>query len=244
MAFNYRTQYQSYRRYFSDFSHVYQTKPEVKLYLELTLTLFTISFFTVFAIRPTALTIINLYKDIESQKIVNQQLDQKIAALNLAQNNYQKYQADLSILDLILPTRPLPSLLLSQVESLIASHALSLSSLSLDNIYLIGSPSRSPTSENLPTLPASTESVNFTISVQGDYANLKAFLQDMENLQRINLITNIHFTSPQSSDETPSTSLVLNISGQLPFTNTNQTNTPVSPETNKQPIPNSQTTTP
>jgi len=212
MAFDYHTQYQKYRHYFVDLARLYQTRPQAKVYLELTLTLFTISFFSYFALRPTALTIIRLWHQIQTQQQVKDELDQKIVHLNLAQANYQKLQSDLAELDLALPSSPLPASFLRQIETFIATHGLSLAALQSGNIYLLGQPS---STDSPPSLPLSTATVSFTLTVQGNYSDIKSFLADMENLKRLHLITDLSIHQPPQSQQEGRLSLT--VTGQVPF---------------------------
>ena len=220
MPLDYRTQVQKYRRYFTDLGQS-TAAPQIRTYAELTFSLIAITFFVVFAIRPTALTIIDLTKDIQSQQQIDSQLDQKISSLNQANLNFQKYQDDLTVLDTALPTIPLPASFLRQIETLISSYQLTLSSLSIQNVYLVGFPTQNSTPTTLTTTASlPTKTVPFSLRVTGDYARLKSFIQDIQNLQRLNLITDLNFRNSTNEEEGASEStptISLSVTGQIPF---------------------------
>ena len=67
MAFDYKKDYFRYKHYYLKTKEFYQ-KPVTKATVNLILSLFTISFFAFFAIRPTLKTIAKLNGQLETQK--------------------------------------------------------------------------------------------------------------------------------------------------------------------------------
>jgi hypothetical protein len=74
-------------------------KPVTRVSLELFLSLTTVIFFALFALRPTLNTMSRLVREIEEKREVDQELSKKIAALSTAQNEYLTYRSRLSVLD-------------------------------------------------------------------------------------------------------------------------------------------------
>ena len=133
---NYRERYAQNRRYFRFLSDTYQKKPVVKTSVELLLTLLTISFFAVFAIRPTVLTIAQLVADVRAQTQIKRQLDEKLQNIQKAQALSKQEQTRLAFLDQALPAGPKPDLLVRQIEGLANANGLVLESLSIGKLAL------------------------------------------------------------------------------------------------------------
>lgn len=74
--------------------------------VEVAATFVLISFFLVFAIRPTALTISSLWGDIKSKQILKSQLETKIDNIVKAQDNFSQVQERYQIVENSLPSRP------------------------------------------------------------------------------------------------------------------------------------------
>ena len=68
MTVNYREQYAKYNKYFTSLRLVYTKKPEVRVSLNLLMTLLAISFFGLFALRSTISTIAELLSNVKSQE--------------------------------------------------------------------------------------------------------------------------------------------------------------------------------
>jgi len=100
--YTYKNDYSRYRQYYHRLWIFYQ-KPTAKVSVALLLTIFTIIFFAVFAIRPTLLTVAELVKKIQDKKESLTQIEQKAAQLASAQQAYIAAQSNLPLLDLALP---------------------------------------------------------------------------------------------------------------------------------------------
>ena len=105
MAFDWRTEYHRYHRYFLSTRALYK-KRAVVVYTGIILTLATITFFALFAIKPTVTTIASLVKEINSKKVVDQKLQTKINSLRQAQTNYSLISDKLVLIDQVLPQEP------------------------------------------------------------------------------------------------------------------------------------------
>ena len=92
-TFDWQTEYHRYRRYFTDLGRFHQTK-KTRVYTGIILSLLTVTFFIIFAIKPTLTTITQLVKQTKDQKLVVGELEKKIASLSQAQNEYLAVESD------------------------------------------------------------------------------------------------------------------------------------------------------
>jgi len=81
MANSWKDNYARYKDFFLNILRVYYAKPNIKIYLELILSLTTIVIFSIFAIKPTVLTIIELNKEIQAKEETVRKINQKLDAL-------------------------------------------------------------------------------------------------------------------------------------------------------------------
>lgn len=206
---NYREQYAHYRRYFKSLADTYYKKPEVRTSIELLLTLLAVSFFAVFAIRPTVLTIAQLIADVRAQTQIKKQLDEKIQNIRKAQEVSAREQTRLTYLDQALPAGPQPDRLVGQIEGLAGAHELVLESLNIGKLPLY------ETKDN-PTEPRGKFS-SFEVSflVAGSYTNTLAFLKEVEDLRRIVNITSVSYGP--SSKEVEDRIIILAVGAQVPY---------------------------
>jgi hypothetical protein len=115
MALGWRKDYLRYRSYFLNIVNVYKQRRDVKAFLELILTLVTISFFALFALKPTLLTIIELLREIEAKEETVEKMDTKIQNLQQAQTLYIQEAARIKLLETAIPDKPAPDLFVRQI---------------------------------------------------------------------------------------------------------------------------------
>src|SRR3989338_4873409 len=72
-------------------------------YLSLILSLFSISFFGIFAIRPTLITAVTLNKSVADLKKLDIEYENKISNIITAQSQYEKIRGDIPAIDQALP---------------------------------------------------------------------------------------------------------------------------------------------
>lgn len=209
-AANYREQYARYKRYFASLADVYGKKPVVRTSVELLLTLLTISFFAVFAIRPTVLTIAQLFVDVKQQQQIKKQLQEKVQNIKTAQDLAFREAKSLSLLDQALPRGPKPDQLLRQIEGLATSHGVVLESLSIGKLALLGStdPAKVPGGEKFSSFEVS-------FLVLGSYNDTHAFLRELEEIRRIVNITSISYRP--SVEENEAGIIILAAGAQVPY---------------------------
>lgn len=200
--FSYREQYAKYSRYFQTVRQEYEQKPEVRESVELLLTLFTISFFIVFALRPTVNTISELFANINSQKEIKEKLETKLANLSRARQNYTSEEKRLFLIEQALPRDPAPDFFLRQIEGLSAAHGLALRTFNVGEALLYGQPP-DDLKENSSKKPsvAGTKQIIVTYELAGNFENSMAFLEDLENLRQIFSVQTFSFGANQKSQD-------------------------------------------
>ena len=170
----------------------FYSHPIARVSLGLILTILTLVFFALVAIRPTLQTMAELIRTIDDKKIIDQKLSLKIAALSSAQAELATKAEAANILDVAVPSTPTFSLLLKEVEKLISEHDVTLISLIAQSVPI----------ERDPTTVATTDlqSIPLTITLNGSYTNLLETLRQMYSLQRILVIDRVDMLPPSDQD--------------------------------------------
>lgn len=177
--------------------------PQTRSFAWLSLTLFTISFFVVAAIRPTLITIAKLNKEIKDKEGLNQKMEGKIKSIVAAQQVYANNVDSFFLLDEALPERsefPKFAYFLEQSASLAE---ITLKSLAFEKIDSLNTDT---------TL--TTNILVFTLALEGDYLKLKKFLENLEQSRRVTKINSIVFSQEKKEN---SLTLSLLISGTVFF---------------------------
>jgi len=206
MPFNTQTEYHRYQRYFTNISRLYQ-KREVKIYTGLIMTFATISFFALFALRPTITTIASLIQELEIQKQIDSQLQAKINTLGQAQKNYSQL-TNASLIEEAIPTQSGIEQLLYNLEYLIKQQGLTIRSLSFNPIVLNGIPKENQ--------------IGFSIAISGSKDALNQLLDSFYSLRRVITIDSTTFSKSQAIEKTEGTAqtsseINLNLSGSAYF---------------------------
>lgn len=197
--------YRRYRRYFVDLSHFYQ-KRQARVYTGIVLSILTVAFFLVFAIRPTLVTIAGLLKEIKDKKVIAEKLEDKINALNSAQIEYQRIEDDLYLVDEALPTKANVSFLLRQLETLAKKNNISFDSLQFGATTLKGKERTAKTDIKETEKRETNPKADFSLAGVGDYHQLKAFLDTLIRLRRLVLVDTFAFQTGKEGER-----LILNI---------------------------------
>jgi Tfp pilus assembly protein PilO len=141
------------------------------------LTIFTVIFFVIFAILPTFKTIAALTKEIADAKTTEAKLAQKIHSLEQAETLYEEILPKLAKLDQVLPPNPEFERLAWQIYWLVDKNNLSLSSGGFGEFVLRGPIEKSKDKD--------TNSLSINLSLQGSFTDIKNFLADLDRLDRL-----------------------------------------------------------
>ncbi len=189
--------------------------PQGKSLAWLSLSVFTVAFFLIVAIKPTIITITKLIKEIEEKEAAILLLDKKIGSLVTAQKIYAENGQRLPMLDQALPEKSEFPWLANFLDSVALSSQVELSSLSFEKINLNFVPSAKESEK-----PPPYRLVNFSTNAEGDYLNLKNFVSFLEGSRRLILIELAKVSETKKKDEEKiNTTLQLNISGVMFFEN-------------------------
>ena len=124
MQENWRQQYLRYKSYLLNTVDRYKERTDTRIYLEILLSLITISIFSIFALRPTLLTIAELIKEIEAKEQLVDKLDNKIETITSAQILYDRESSNIQLLKKAIPKKPEIDTAIYQLEGLIEKNNL------------------------------------------------------------------------------------------------------------------------
>lgn len=194
-----------YRKYVEQMSYAYNTRVDIRMFVEVFLSLITIIIFLVFAIRPTLKTISLLYKEINSKRGTLQKLEDKVQALTQAQQVYESQRVSISILNLAVPNEALSEKYLRQIEGMAKLSGTTVSNMSTKEIPIFGGPG---------SQGESPDSFTFSFDVLGSYDAVALFLSDFENSRRPMKIISAQLSAPKDETET---NLRLSITGDVSY---------------------------
>lgn len=214
MAVGWKKDYLRYKDFFLNIVRLYKNKPNFKIYLELVLSLSAIVIFSIFAIRPTVITIIELNKEIRAKEETVSKLKQKIKNLQTASITLQSETARLPLITQAVPKLASPEVFIKQIESLAAQEGLSILRFSASDVLIVGKKDDIIKSKDFSNLEGSSDELPFSVSVTGPYLNLFNFLKSSEKLRRPIKVDSFTFSSSVTDSEKV---LTLTITGRVPF---------------------------
>ena len=214
MALTWKKEYTRYRSFFMNIYRIYKTRPDVKMFLEIVLSLFTISFFTLVALRPTALTITQLLDDIKTKQDIADRLDAKIENIKTAQNVLSQAGTRTNVITDALPDSPSPDTFARQIEGIAKNRGIRVNNLVVDETVLIGQQRQVQRNEELENLPDGTGEVIFSLNAVGGYDSLTTFLTDLENLRRLVKIDHAIINIAELEE---GRLLTMSITGRIPY---------------------------
>ena len=214
MALGWRKDYLRYRSYYLNIVNIYKQRQDFKVFLELILTLAAVSFFALFALKPTILTVIELLKEIEAKEKTVEQMNTKIQNLQQAQTLYVQEEAKITLLETAVPDDPAPDLFVRQIEGLATSYPVNLLGITIGEVTLLGEEKIQRAKDNLQPLPEESKGISFSISIAGGYQGLVNFLSALEDMRRPVKIDALNIISPKLKE---TQNLVLVVTGRTPY---------------------------
>lgn len=172
----------------------FYSHPVAQVSLGLVLTIVAIVFFALVAIRPTLNTMAELIKQIEDKKQMDQKLSLKITALSTAQAELATKQTDALVLDRAVPSTPLFSHFLKQIEKTCSQNQVTIISLTTQAVPIERDPQTIQGGTNLESIP-------ITLSVRGTYSQLLLVLRQISGLQRLVVIDRVDIFPTTDGDE-------------------------------------------
>lgn len=214
MATGWKKDYFRYKDFFLNVLSFYNAKPNLRIYLELILSLSTIIVFALFAVKPTVLTIIELTKEIQTKEETSAKLKQKIRNLQTVSNLLQTQSEDIKYVDQAVPQTALPETLVKQIETISKENSLQILGFSASDVTLSGKEIESKKTKKVDSLPNNANEFPFTFSASGTFPNIFSFLTKLEDLRRPvkfdSFILNSNVTEGGKV-------IVLTITGRVPY---------------------------
>lgn len=214
MALGWKGQYYRYREFFLNISSFYKQRADLRAFLEIILSLSTIIIFLVFALKPTALTIISLLQEIKAKQATLTALNQKTKALDSAQAVFTQNQDAITAVDSAVGTEPQPDIYMQQIEGLANKDSVTLVGSSVGQVIILGTIPNKKTSSDLKPLPNNAQEMPISISIKGEYTNLLSFIADLENLR---IVTKIDSVTINSTTSNTGQVIVAVVGGRVPF---------------------------
>lgn len=180
MAFNYKTEYERYRRYYQSLEPTFKASATTS-YTMAIFSFLAISLFGWYGIRPTVQTILFLRREIADNIEVNKRMENKITQLVEAQAAYQNAADNLVILDQALPQDPNVLYVMGQLQSLAKSTNSSLSAVQVPTVPL-APPAATPSAG---TGGGKLIDVPIVVVANGTYTAIKSFLDGLVSMRRL-----------------------------------------------------------
>ncbi|MBU0998503.1 hypothetical protein KJ570_03180 [Patescibacteria group bacterium] len=214
MALNWKKDYVRYKELFLKLLIVYKKRDDVRMFLEVLLSLITITFFSIFALKPTLLTISQLIKDNREKEETINKMEQKIENIATAQNIYNQNIEKISLIEQAVPNTPTPENLLRQIEGIAYTNSVTVIGSSVNEVVLIGEEKKKSNKNEIKNLPENVSTITFSVNLTGPYLSLYSFLFDLESSRRPLIINSININSSKKDNESI---IVMLITGQTPY---------------------------
>jgi len=159
------------------------------MFLEILLSLITITVFSIFALKPTLLTISQLIKDNREKEETINKMEQKIKNIATAQNIYNQNIEKISLIEQAIPNTPAYTNSVTVIGS------------SVNEVVLIGEEKKKKNKNEIENLPKNVSTITFSVNLTGPYLSLYSFLFNLENSRRPLIIDNININSSKKENE-------------------------------------------
>lgn len=214
MAVGWRANYLRYKSFFLNVVGSYQKKNDLKMFMELLLSLGAITIFGIFAIRPTLITIAELYKETQAKKQIISTMDAKIENLNEAQRTYEREKDAIALLKIAIPKNGEPDVYARQVEGVASQNPVQVLTFSMGEVGLAGPAISAPASTSDEVMPEGASGLSFAINSSSDYPLLTSFIQGLENLRRPFKLDTIFISTSETEEKKE---LILVINARTPY---------------------------
>jgi len=218
MATGWRSSYYRYKEVFLNVAALYKKRSDLRAFMEIVLSISAVIIFLLFALKPTALTIISLVQQIKEEKTTLSALTQKLSDLQKANTLLVQNQSYLKDIDLAVSSAPSPDIFAKQIQGLSAKNGVGIAGLSINNVILIGKPKMVNSSSGVEPLPENAVEMAYSVGIRGNYAGIYSFLKDLENLRVISKIDSVTVTSSVMDGGRV---IVAVISGRIPYVGNN-----------------------
>jgi len=217
-----RKNYLRYKSYFLNVAGQYKERTDVKVYLEILLSLATVTVFSIFALRPTLLTIAELIKEIETKNGTISVIDLKIQDLSKAQRLNDQQKTNIALLKIAIPQEPSPDIFARQVEVLTQRNQTPLSSFSLGKTLILGEKTSKPGTAgagNPNSSKIQPDELGFSVQTKvgiTEFLKASTLLGEIEKMRRPVGINSFTFSSAEDKEENKKI-LIFTITGYIPY---------------------------
>jgi len=215
---DWKKEYFRYKGFFLNIYQLYKKRQDVRMFLELILTLATTAIFLVFALRPTIITILDLVKEIKAKEETIAQMDTKIQNLKKAQSIIVSEADKINILKSAIPDNPDPVGISRQIEGASYTNNVGLVAISIPQVLLVNEDKSTPikAKDDKKALPQGASSITLSSGFTGNFESLIPLIVNLENTRRPLKIDSMIITKPKSKDADQST-LGLAISARVSY---------------------------
>lgn len=196
MALDYKSGLARYRKYLQ----VVQERPLWKASLFVILSLVLTIAMVILALKPTLVTVAGLVGQIRQQKEVARKLNEKISAVQKASGLLEQNRDRLSLLDLALPGDSNWADWANMLVKSASDSGLAVSS-------VVFGPVPAGEKEVRGKLPPGAWGVAFSVTASGQYPQIKDFVERVENLSRVSVLTDVRVVKEKDG------SLVISVQG-------------------------------
>jgi hypothetical protein len=220
MAAKFQGNQDVYKKYIEQVTVLYHNRQDLRMYLEILLSISAVVVFGIFAIRPTVTTIIGLYGEIKEKRQTIELMDKKIDDLVTAQSVLEQQRVRVATLNQAVPDEPLLEKQVRQIEGIAKKNGVNIVTMGSSDVLVLGKAEKRVTDKNKKDGGADipypdAEYFPITVGVEGNFRSVSSFLRDLENMRRP--------ISQQSSSLAAGRggpgSLILNISGLVSYFN-------------------------
>lgn len=172
-------------RYYTYVKPYFKNKT-VRTYTSFIFTLFMVSFFALYAIRPTINTITSLRESIQQQQDIAISLQKKVSDLSVGKANFENIKPTAKeTLNNLVPNSPELPKLIDSLAALAYQEQATLSGIQFSPVEL------EPISQN-PTKSATVKEIQLSFSMQGSYDRLIKTLNGLKQLNRLISIESVN----------------------------------------------------
>lgn len=214
MATNWRSSYFRYRELFLNVTALYKKRADLQAFLEIVLSIIAVMVFSIFALKPTAITIIDLVKQIREEEKTITLLNTKISNLQKAKIVFSQNQDSLKKVDVAISLYPNPETFALQLRGLSAKNGVELVGITIKDLILVGESKNTKSQDEHSPLPENAKEMEYSINIRGNYNGIASFIKELENMRMISVIDSVTIsTSTTDNGKT----IVAIISGRVPY---------------------------
>ncbi len=171
-------------------------KPKAKATTTAVFSFLVISLFVLYAIRPTAQTIIFLRREIADKISLNELMENKITALIEAQATFETIQNRLSVIEEALPKNPDAIIVARQLNNLAHISGASVSAMQIPSVPLVSNEA-TPGAKIAAAAAKQIDEFPITVVISGPYTSLESFMDGLLRMRRIVRVDSLSFKQTQ-----------------------------------------------